>query len=356
MRIWINKYALSAIFVAVAMIVTWIVSRSPSSRYVKQAHAPVREEPVRLPLDPFVEEFKEFGVWAVRRDLKVLGHPVSAVYINNDKLTDVGLGRLTDVATITAFEFETGHVSNEGMQFLSKLTRLTHLGVMGHSVSDGGFKVIGQLRDLERLTVSKSSFGDVALAELNGLPVLRFLDLASTAVTDLGFKRLKNLPELKQLILRDTSFGELTSQIGDFGLGRLACFPKLEFLQLGHSKTHDESLIGIEFCQSLKFIDLEYEEISDQGVEYISRSRSLEFLQLDSSRISDVSISHLLKMPQLKRLTILSSSITRVGIQAIGGKNGLVACVIRSSAVGDDEIERILHQISPSMTTSLPTD
>jgi hypothetical protein len=153
-RIWSTRYILSATFIVAVLMLTWIVFRSLSLRQVKQANAPIRPQPISLPSDPFVEEFKQFGVSSVVHDLEAPGLPASAVHIGNDKLTDVGLSRLTGVATITAFSFDTGHLSDKGMQCLSKLTRLKYLHISGSAVSDRGFGVIGKLRLLERLDVS----------------------------------------------------------------------------------------------------------------------------------------------------------------------------------------------------------
>jgi len=77
-------------------------------------------------------------------------------------------------------------VNGDGLAYLSDLSELTTLYLVGSELDDEGLKKIEGLRSLQTLHLGRTRITDAGLPALRQLTKLRTLSLGYTAVTDAG--------------------------------------------------------------------------------------------------------------------------------------------------------------------------
>ncbi len=173
-----------------------------------------------------------------------LYHPVPAGPAMRYK--DADLSHLRGLTDLRELEIGGREVTNQGLEYLEDLTKLTKLYVLNTQATDDG------LRHLQRLTR------------------LRSLCLYRNAVTDEGLEHLRGMTQLEYLYLDDI-------QLTDRGLPHLARFAKLKVLSIGGADVTDEGLMQLKGLRKLERLYLYGTRVTyDGGARFNAARPNLE--------------------------------------------------------------------------------
>ncbi len=96
-------------------------------------------------------------------------------------------------------------VTDENLRHLSRLHRLTHLGLWkSHVTDDGATWLTDNCPSLETLSIRGGPMTDVGLAEIARLPHLNYLQLVDVPITDDGIRHLMSCSTMTTLVLQKT--------------------------------------------------------------------------------------------------------------------------------------------------------
>jgi len=147
----------------------------------------------------------------------------------DDYITDNGLRYLSQLTRLTFLDLSgLTLISSKGVQHLSGLTALTHLDLSScKQVTTEGILHLKNLTRLEALGLSLcSNIDDSAVVSLLGMKRLAKLDLQGAKITDIGLSFFSALVSLKELSLAGCD--NITGQ----GLWHLSTLTKLDKLML----------------------------------------------------------------------------------------------------------------------------
>jgi Leucine-rich repeat (LRR) protein len=102
---------------------------------------------------------------------------------------------------IWALWMENSHLTDAGIEPLSKAIRLTDLTIAGSRITDAGLDHLASLTSLWRLRLDRSAITDAGLARLKSLKSLETLSLTETELTDSSVETLAGFQSLKILNL-----------------------------------------------------------------------------------------------------------------------------------------------------------
>ena len=115
--------------------------------------------------------------------------------INVDGATTIGDEGLTHIAAadLDCLRLIDARVTDQGLQQLRGLKRLTMLDLTGNPITDDGLQPLAALERLEYLTLRGTAVGDAGILRLAGLPKLVYLNVQETRVTPAGVAALQLL-------------------------------------------------------------------------------------------------------------------------------------------------------------------
>jgi hypothetical protein len=172
------------------------------------------------PVEVLLKQGAEPGLWS-----PVLG--VRELRTSADQLLDARFPPLAQKLAATAewLRVEVEGASDEALSRLAILRgTLCELEVLSGTFSQQGLEDLSRLSRLEELRLAGLPVCDEALAPLGNLPSLRTLDLSDTPVTDRGISHLRDLPALEHLLVYRTA-------LTDASLDDLKALPRLRILE-----------------------------------------------------------------------------------------------------------------------------
>ena len=108
------------------------------------------------------------------------------------------------------------------------------------------------------------------------------------------------------------------SWVSDTELADLALMPKLEFVDLSHTRITDDGLLHLKSLRTIKNLNLYYaEQITDQGMTAIRDWNNLKRLNVRGTRISDGTLAIVSGLTQLEWLDIAYAPFTDNGLDAL---------------------------------------
>ena len=103
--------------------------------------------------------------------------------------------------------------------------------------------------------------------------------------------------------------------VNDTEILELAALPKLERLDLSHTRISDEGLLYLRPARQIRDLNLLYaEQITDLGLTAIKSWTNLKTLNVRGTRISDPTLAIIGKLPQLESLDIANTGVTEAGL------------------------------------------
>jgi internalin A len=127
--------------------------------------------------------------------------------------------------------------------------------------------------------------------------------------------------------------------VNDTEMLRLASLPKLEGLDLSHTRISDEGLLHIRPARQICDLNLLYaEQITDLGLNAIKAWTNLKRLNVRGTRISDPTLAIIGKLTQLESLDIANTGVTEAGLDALVPLTHLKHLAIGRSRFSDDAL------------------
>jgi len=106
--------------------------------------------------------------------------------------------------------------------------------------------------------------------------------------------------------------------VSDTELIELARLPKLERLDLSHTRITDEGLLHLKPARQIQDLNLYYaEQVTDQGIAAIREWKNLKHLNLRGTRVSDGGLAIAGGLTQLEALDIANTEFTDNGLDAL---------------------------------------
>ncbi len=121
------------------------------------------------------------------------------------RLADTSIADLRPLSprlhAISTLWMENSHLTDAGIEPLSREIRLTDLTIAGSRMTDAGLNHLASLTSLSRLRLDRSAITDAGLARLKSLKLLETLSLTETKLTDSSVETLAGFQSLKSLNL-----------------------------------------------------------------------------------------------------------------------------------------------------------
>jgi uncharacterized protein (TIGR02996 family) len=284
---------------------------------------------------------------------------VPGVEIEGGSITDSGLAFLTRMSRLRRLSLANLSVTHRGLAHLDQLPSLTELALIRlptdaaslECVSDlQGLRVLevqgaswnvgascfrlARLKELRRLRLANVAVSDDELPPLADLPHLTSLDLSGTNITDMAIARLEPLTRLQELNLSRTALTDAVMPV-------LARQTGLRVLNLGIPGLTDVGLKSLSGLSELRELDLTAAPITDTGVSSLRGLTALRKLELSRTRISDDAIGSLLDLSRLHTLGLTGTALTDEGLTRLAALPGLRVLNVRGTAVTEERVREL---------------
>jgi hypothetical protein len=186
-----------------------------------------------------------------------------------------GFTRLTRLQTLQLTAYS--HVKDDDLEFLSSLTKLSHLTVdasedRAESLTDGGLLHIEDLSSLKTLSLCNWTLTYLGIDSIARLTKLEILEISYCTIPVDCFSRLGRLHQLKSLSLGGWEVAGIEIAIGDDHLSHLHHLKCLEVFELLSTQVTDVGLFHAFELPCIKTINLEYVHgITRHGVNVLKR-------------------------------------------------------------------------------------
>ena len=196
-------------------------------------------------------------------------------FINNGKLSDIGLEKLAGLRNIEAFSYIGTAMTGRAFAKFENWTHLTKCSFRGSSIDDEGLSLIcGRFPNLESLILAHAKFTDAGAPHLAKLTRLRNLELGTHNATPASLRHITALP--------------------------------VEYLQLGEGFDSPDSLAIIKDLKTLKRLTLtNCARTTDDDLRLIAAMTQLESLELGNLPLNAERIALLKPFAFLKSLRLV---------------------------------------------------
>jgi hypothetical protein len=127
-------------------------------------------------------------------------HAISTLWMENSHLTDAGIEPLSRGARLTDLKIAGSRMTDAGLDHLASLTSLWRLRLERSAITDAGLGRLQALKSLEILSLTDTNLTDSAVETLAGFQSLKSLDLDRSGISPAGIERLKQaLPRARIL-------------------------------------------------------------------------------------------------------------------------------------------------------------
>lgn len=199
----------------------------------------------------------------------------SLTFVNNGKLTDVGLEHLAGLRQLENFGYIGTQMQGHAFAKFDGWTKLTRSSFRGSSIDDEGLRLLcDRFPNEENLSLAHAKFTDAGSANLARLTKLKGLEIGTHNGTPQCLRNLANLP--------------------------------LTYLQLGEGVDGPEGIALIKDIKSLRRLTLtNAKPLTDADLKFLSGMGQLETLELDSLDLPDERLSQLQPFSFLKSLRLV---------------------------------------------------
>ena len=203
-------------------------------------------------------------------------YSVYSVDLSDTEITDEDLRHLADLRTITRLWLFGTKVTGSGFDQLLNLQNLEDLG-LGSQVTNEPLRHVGQLRSLTYINFGHAKMiDDEGLQYLSLLTKLERVNLWHTGMSDDGLKIVSGLPKIRTIIAGGT-------KISDSGTACLRRNKTLEELVVQNTMIGDETLKNVSKIPSLKELVLTSTKITDTGLASLDECKQLTKLSISSN-------------------------------------------------------------------------
>jgi internalin A len=140
------------------------------------------------------------------------------------------------------------------------------------------------------------------------------------------------------------------SWVSDVELIDIARLPKLERLDLSHTRITDEGMLNLKSATGIREMNLYYAElVTDQGMSAIRNWTMLRRLNVRGTRIANGTLEIVSRLPHLEALDIANTQVTDNGLDLLIALTGLKELAIGRTRSGG-EMDLSFLRMMPSLT------
>jgi HEAT repeat protein len=244
---------------------------------------------------------------------------LKVLMLDGTKVTDAGLVHLAGLKDLWVLELNSTQITDAGLAHLAGLTKLHNFGLIQTRITDAGLVVLERMPHLGMLLLGSNDITDAGLVHVRGLTRLQTLGIDGTKITDAGLAQLVNLKDLRDLRLNDT-------RVSDAGLERLKGLTALQLLVLNSTKVTGAGLAHLTELPELQSLWLSDSSITDAGLAHVKGLTNLQTLVLRKTRITDAGLEHLRGLAGLRMLDLDNTGTSDAAVKKL--QRGLPACRI----------------------------
>jgi Leucine-rich repeat (LRR) protein len=236
-------------------------------------------------------------------------------------------------ATEYSFFSETDfrQISDDDLQLLADLPRLTRIDLIGPSFTDRSLSSFKGCKTLESLILRETEVTAAGLRQLQHASSLRRLFLIGSAVNDSTLTCLEAFPKLEELWLDETS-------ITDQGLENLKYVPQLKELYLSDAPLVNRGPVNLPRLESLRLARC---RVSNSAMRDVGTLKHLVQLEFTECEVDGSAIALLNDLPELFRLELLSNGITGNDLAPLVGLPKLEVLLVLPSTVDNDAVKNL---------------
>ena len=125
-------------------------------------------------------------------------HAISTLWMENSHLTDAGIEPLSRAIRLTDLTIAGSRMTDAGLDHLASLTSLWRLRLDRSAITDAGLARLKSLKSLETLSLTETKLTDSSVETLAGFQSLKSLNLDRSGISPAGIERLKQaLPKAR---------------------------------------------------------------------------------------------------------------------------------------------------------------
>jgi internalin A len=118
-------------------------------------------------------------------------HAISTLWMENSHLTDAGIEPLSREIQLTDLTIAGSRMTDAGLEHLASLTSLWRLRLDRSAITDAGLDRLKSLKSLESLSLTDTELTDSSVETLAGFQSLKSLNLDRSGISPAGIERLK---------------------------------------------------------------------------------------------------------------------------------------------------------------------
>jgi hypothetical protein len=223
---------------------------------------------------------------------------------SHGRMTDALLAEIAELDDITELRLAGSRgVTDAGMQFIARMTQLTHLDLSGTSVTDAGVALLHRSERLRHVNLQWTATGDGALRALAGKPDLTHLR-SGNSVTDAGLAVLTGFPGFAACRAGDAEMALTSDEAG----------PSYLLLRGPFTDRGMKQLVGLGGLFALN-LDAAELGITPAGLEPLVDLPNLGWLAVNAI---DASMEVIARMPKLRYLGCQDTVAGDDGFEALG--------------------------------------
>jgi serine/threonine protein kinase/Leucine-rich repeat (LRR) protein len=276
-----------------------------------------------------------------------------SVDLKDRALTDDDLRIFQDITTMAAATFDSSlkrqTITDAGLAYLTKNTKLTSLGLNYQGITDAGVEQLRGMTELNSLRLTETKVTVRALETIKNFKKLEQLQIQeSVAFQGPVLEVIVTLPLLKYLWLPKldspqsyapitnlknlTELGCFGSTMNDVALDYIVPLQKLTYLYLNGTGITDAGLLRLKELRKLEALDLiGSPSVTDGGLANL-QGTTIKNLNLKYTRIGDQGLANLHAMKNLKSLNLTETKVTAAGVAAL--QKALPNCKIEWPSLG----------------------
>lgn len=249
-------------------------------------------------------------------------------------ITDAEIAEIAKTPNLESLSFHSPQMADAGVEHLSCMRQLRHLGLVGSSITDLSLARLANNKELKGLYLGSTRTTDAGLAHLDDLRNMESLALETTLISDEGLAHLGAMNGLRRLRVPRT-------RVGDAGLAHLANHTAMEHLSISETQVTDAGLKAIAGMTKLKELDIGQTSISDQGLGHLAGLHDLEHRWMRDTKVTDRGLVHLAGMAKLGRRHLEGTQITDAAVDQLAKLASLKELDVRDTRITDEGLAKL---------------
>jgi Leucine-rich repeat (LRR) protein len=266
-------------------------------------------------------------------DLEKMDKDVEVLDLDTTEVSDIGVAFLAKFTRLKKLRLGSTTVSDRGLAALAKLPQLESLSLSGTLVRTLG-PLSATLRDLD---LSSTGITADALPHITALPALTRLNLAYTDLTDANLAKIGGIAALKTIDLTGTDVGDAT-------LAGLAKLPQIEELLINHGRFKKTGVPLLAPLVNLRRLEAVRTSIDATAAATLARFTKLEQLNLDYTSFNDEGLKSIAALP-LKELRLDSANITDASVDVLSNMKSLRLLNLYHTLVSEEGHARLVKAL-----------